>query len=66
MKETLELTKDAAVKSAKLQTDIFHNISLEVRTPLNSIVGFSNIISENSDLSSKDPADYIHRRTVQS
>lgn len=59
--EALELAKDAAVKSAKLQTDFLHNISHEVRTPLNSIVGFSDIISENSDLSPEDRADYIQR-----
>ncbi|MFA6831731.1 MAG: HAMP domain-containing sensor histidine kinase [Bacteroidaceae bacterium] len=59
--EALQLAKDAAIKSAQLQLDFLHNISHEVRTPLNSIVGFSNLISEDPDLSREERDDFIQR-----
>jgi PAS domain S-box-containing protein len=42
----LRKAKEAAEESDRLKTAFLHNISHEVRTPLNSIVGFSELIAE--------------------
>lgn len=40
-----------AEESERLKSAFLANVSHEIRTPLNGIVGFSNIIAENDDLS---------------
>ncbi|HLP73775.1 MAG TPA: ATP-binding protein [Bacteroidales bacterium] len=44
--EELNSAKDKAEESDRLKTAFLQNISHEVRTPLNSIVGFSELITE--------------------
>ncbi|SDC14846.1 PAS domain S-box protein [Williamwhitmania taraxaci] len=44
--EDLIISKDKAEASDRLKTAFMHNISHEVRTPLNGILGFATLISE--------------------
>jgi PAS domain S-box-containing protein len=51
--EKLKLAKEKAEASDKLKTTFLNNISHEVRTPLNGILGFAEIMSQ-ADLSEED------------
>jgi signal transduction histidine kinase/CheY-like chemotaxis protein len=46
--EDLKLAKELAEESDRLKTSFLQNMSHEVRTPLNAIVGFSQLISESN------------------
>jgi PAS domain S-box-containing protein len=54
--EKLKLAKEKAEASDKLKTTFLNNISHEVRTPLNGILGFAEIISQ-TDLSEEEKKD---------
>jgi len=56
--ETLKIAKEKAEASDKLKTEFLNNISHEVRTPLNGILGFAEIISLQ-DISERDRKDSI-------
>ena len=56
--EALKLAKEKAETSDKLKTEFLNNISHEVRTPLNGILGFAEIISMH-DLSEKEKNESI-------
>lgn len=51
--EQMNLAIEKAEASDKLKTTFLNNISHEVRTPLNGILGFAEIMSQ-SDLSESD------------
>jgi len=51
--EQMKLAKDKAEASDRLKTMFLNNISHEVRTPLNGILGFAEIINQG-DLSEED------------
>lgn len=53
--------KERAEQNEKLKTAFLANISHEVRTPMNSIIGFGQLLSKSATLSSKDRlyVDYI-------
>ncbi len=51
--EKLKLAKEKAESSDKLKTTFLNNISHEVRTPLNGILGFAEIMSQ-TDLSEEE------------
>lgn len=44
--EELRAAKEKAEESDRLKTEFFHNLSHEVRTPLNGIVGFTSLLIE--------------------
>ena len=54
----LEVAKTRAESSDRLKTAFMNNISHEVRTPLNGILGFSQIIAE-PDLSLEEKQTYL-------
>jgi PAS domain S-box-containing protein len=56
--EALKLAKEKAETSDNLKTEFLNNISHEVRTPLNGILGFAEIISMH-DLSEEDKNESI-------
>lgn len=56
--EALRLAKEKAEASDRLKTDFLNNISHEVRTPLNGILGFAEIISVQ-DLPEKEKKDSL-------
>jgi len=56
--DALKLAKEKAEASDKLKTDFLNNISHEVRTPLNGILGFAEIISLH-DLSEEEKKESL-------
>ncbi|MCX6227182.1 MAG: PAS domain-containing sensor histidine kinase, partial [Bacteroidia bacterium] len=56
--EALLQAKERAEASDRLKTAFLNNISHEVRTPLNGILGFGEMISE-SDLTPENKAFYL-------
>ena len=46
-REELQKAKDKAEANSKMKTTFIQSMSHEIRTPLNSIVGFSQILSDN-------------------
>lgn len=54
----LERARDIAEK-AELKQSFLANISHEIRTPLNAIVGFSNLLTSDLELSDEEKQDYI-------
>lgn len=58
--EELRVAKDRAEEASCMKTDFIQNITHEVRTPLNSIVGFSQILAESySDPETEEFASLI-------
>jgi hypothetical protein len=56
--DALKLAKEKAETSDRLKTEFLNNISHEVRTPLNGILGFAEIISLH-DLSESEKKDSL-------
>lgn len=54
----LDREKEKAEASDKLKTAFLNNISHEVRTPLNGIIGFSQLLND-TDASLEDKTDYV-------
>jgi PAS domain S-box-containing protein len=63
--EQMKLAKEKAEASDKLKTTFLNNISHEVRTPLNGILGFAEIVSQ-SDLSEQDKKESLKMLTDSS
>ena len=58
----LEVAKKLAEDASKMKTHLLENLSHEFRTPLNGILGFSDIIETESDVDDiKDMARGIHQ-----
>ena len=52
--------KEKAEESERLKSAFLANVSHEIRTPLNGIVGFSNILAEDHNLSLEDKKEFAH------
>ncbi|MCE4564963.1 PAS domain S-box protein [Maribellus sp. CM-23] len=50
--------KEKAVESERLKSAFLANVSHEIRTPLNGIVGFSNILSQDENLSKAEKTEF--------
>ncbi len=61
----LIVSRDKAQSSDKLKTAFIQNISHEVRTPLNGILGFGTMLSD-SDSSEEDRQEYISMLQISS
>ncbi|MDP4290263.1 MAG: ATP-binding protein [Bacteroidota bacterium] len=59
-KSELELieAKEKAIQSDKLKTSFLTNMSHEVRTPMNAIIGFSTLL-DDPDISREESAEYV-------
>ncbi|MBR9805322.1 HAMP domain-containing histidine kinase, partial [bacterium] len=57
----LRLAQQTAVQSSQLKSKLIADTSHELLTPLNSIVGFSQLLSQSNDTLSEDNADYVQR-----
>lgn len=57
MIEQLNIARDQAEKANKAKTDFLSNMSHEIRTPLNAIVGFSQSLQNENNLSDKGKED---------
>lgn len=57
MKELVE-AKEQAEESERLKSAFLANVSHEIRTPLNGIVGFSNILSQEENLSPDEKIEF--------
>ena len=56
--------KEKAVESERLKSAFLANVSHEIRTPLNGIVGFSNILSQDDNLTKAEKNEFsqiIHK-----
>lgn len=60
--KNLDEARREAVQADQMKTQFLQNMSHEVRTPLNAIVGFSQLIAENADeLEPEERADFSRR-----
>ncbi|MDX9884018.1 MAG: PAS domain S-box protein, partial [Prolixibacteraceae bacterium] len=54
----LKTAKEKAEESDRLKSAFLANMSHEIRTPLNSILGFSDMLTEDSELSRESKKEY--------
>ncbi len=54
----LKMSKEKAEESDRLKSAFLANMSHEIRTPLNAILGFSDMLTEDSELSQEDKEEY--------
>ena len=57
--QQLHFAKNLAEESNKLKTSFINNISHEMRTPINGIMGFSGLLSK-TNITEEERADYVN------
>ncbi len=63
MLQELKKAKEKAEESDRLKTAFLANMSHEIRTPLNAIIGFSNLLVYDGDISVEEKESYIRMIT---
>lgn len=58
LKEVVE-AKEKAEKAERLKSAFLANMSHEIRTPLNAILGFTNMLTSNANLSQESREEYV-------
>lgn len=58
--EKLLLAKEKAVEADRLKTAFLANISHELRTPMNGIIGFSKLLLESKDIDDEQRDQYLN------
>ena len=55
------------MKSERLKTELITNISHDIKTPLTSIINFSDLINkdEASEEEKKEYAEHLHKQSVR-
>jgi len=59
IEQELIMVKEQAEKSDGLKSSFLANMSHEIRNPMNSIVGFSKILAEDTDLDADEKHEFI-------
>ena len=57
----VEMARDAAMEAGAAKSHFLANMSHELRTPLNAIIGFTRIVSRNSDASPERQVDNLSK-----
>jgi signal transduction histidine kinase len=65
MNEQLIIARDMAQESDKLKSSFLANISHEIRTPLNIILGFSDMLSETTDVKERAELNQVIRQNSE-
>ena len=60
LNDELEIAKDAANAANKAKTAFLFNMSHDIRTPMNAIIGFTNLIEKNID-DKEQVRDYLKK-----
>jgi ammonium transporter len=60
----VEMARDAAMEAGAAKTHFLANMSHELRTPLNAIIGFTRIVSRDSDALPERQADNLSKVLV--
>lgn len=64
--ESLTKAREEAEEADKMKTAFLQNMSHEIRTPLNAIVGFSQLIAADEDMTEEEKADFTKRIELNS